>query len=145
MLDLIDEQLGRLLLIAAIGFTVAVGVVGGSTAAHFPDEETVKDASAVQVPLAAEQLLPVETYFPEQDAAFYRGSENFVFVKPKEVKQYEAIDLEVPPAAVMRPPGVLPNPGPSLEGTEGLPRWGEELAPPAMPSGDPKDTKTGSK
>ncbi|MCW8130949.1 MAG: hypothetical protein KIS92_11405 [Planctomycetota bacterium] len=142
MLDLIDEQLGRLLFVAALGFSVAVAVVGGSTEARFPDEETVKDHAAVQVPLAAEQLLPAETYFPEQDAAYYRGSDTFVFVKPKEVKQYEAIDLDVPPAAVMRPPGVLPSPGPSLEGTEGLPRWGEELPAP-LPSGEAP--KTGSK
>jgi len=141
MLDLIDEQLGRLLLVAAISCAAAMAVLGGSTDAVFPDEQNVKDPAALQVELTAGQLAPVETYFPDKEVAHYQGSNRFVFVQPKITKQYEAVDLEVPPAQVMRAPGVLPSPGPALEGTVGLPRWGEEL-PPAQP---PKEApKTGT-
>jgi hypothetical protein len=141
MIDLIEEQLGRILLVVAIAFSAAMAVLGGSTEAKFETEDTVKDAGAVQVQLAAEQLLPVEAYYPDKDANAYMGSARYVWIPPKVVKQYEAVDLDVPPAAVMPAPGVLPNPGPSLEGTIGLPRWGEELAPPSVQPKDPKDTK----
>ncbi|MBI3828550.1 MAG: hypothetical protein HY291_03485 [Planctomycetes bacterium] len=140
-MDLIEEQLGRILLVAAIAFSAAMAVLGGSTEAKFETEETVKDAGAVQVQLTAEQLLPVEVYYPDKDANAYMGSTRYVWIPPKVVKQYEAVDLEVPPAAVMPAPGVLPNPGPSLEGTVGLPRWGEELAPPSVQPKDAKDVK----
>ena len=138
MQELLDEQLGRLLLLAAIFFAAAVTFAGGKTAPVFEGGAEVKDAEQLQVDLAAEQQAPKETYFAAGDADTYRGSSRHVFVKPKVTKQYEAVELSIPPAAVMRPPGLVTSPGPNLDGTTALPRWGEELPPPKVAPPDPK-------
>ena len=54
---------------------------------------------------------------------------------------FEPIDLDVPPAGLLRPPQILPNPGPALEGTHELPRWGDELPPLAVPEEETPNKK----
>ena len=132
MQDFIEEQLGRLLLAAAIAWAAAATFAGGAAPLHLSGLDEVKDPERLQVELGAAQQAPKEAYFPAGDAELYRGSARHVFVKPKVVKQYEAVELEVPPAAVMRPPGMVTSPGPGLDGTANLPRWGEELPPPPV-------------
>jgi len=138
MQELLDEQLGRLLLLAAAFFGVAITFAGGKSTPLFEGDAEVKDAEQLQVELAAEQQAPKEIYFAVGDADTYRGASRHVFVKPKVTKQYEAVELSVPPAAVMRPPGLVTSPGPNLEGTTALPRWGAELPPPKVAVPDPK-------
>ena len=52
-----------------------------------------------------------------------------MIVPPKLLKEFIPVDLEIPPAGILRPAQLLPDPGPSLEGTDRLPRFGDEMPP----------------
>jgi hypothetical protein len=55
------------------------------------------------------------------------SSTRCVFEPEKQVTVFQPIELDIPTPGVKRPAQLLPEPGPSLEGTEKLPRWGDEF------------------
>lgn len=126
MLRLIDEQLGRILL--------AIAVFGAGAAAWTNQprrfEEIPKNKRSVQVELDKSALTATanEVFFLADDGTQYSAGKR-VFLQAKVVKPYEPVELGLPPAGVMRPPQVLPEPGPALEGTAKLPRFGDEFSP----------------
>jgi len=127
--DLIDSMLGKILMGAAIAWAVVAAVSNSAQKASFPDEAKVTNAEKVQVALDLKSLATAspEFHFPVKDAAFYSGSGRYVFVKPVRKKEFVPVELDIPVPNLTRPPQLLPNPGPSLEGAGKLPRWGDEL------------------
>jgi hypothetical protein len=126
MLRLIDEQLGRILLvIAVLGAVVAAWT---NQARRF--EEIPKNTRSVQVELDKSALTATanEVFFLADDGTQYSAGKP-IFQYPKLVKAYQPVELGLPPADVMRPPQILPEPGPALEGTAKLPRFGDEFPP----------------
>jgi len=85
-----------------------------------------------------------ENYYLGDMAPF--AAATHVIIPEKFVKQFVPVELDIPPVTVKRPPQLLPEPGPSLEGAEKLPRFGDEFAPPApndnAPATPPKNTAT---
>lgn len=139
MVELIEQQLGRILLGVAVVWTVTAAWINNVPQVEFPEEKKVKDEKAVQVELDETTLKTAnpEIFFPDRGAEDYRGRAWFPFVPPVKTFIFEPVELKVPTTDLMRPPQLLPSPGPSLEGTHGLPRWGEEfpaLKPPETDS-----------
>lgn len=134
----ISEQMGKILLVLAIaGAGFAIGM-NPYEPVSFPEAEQIGDSQAVQVdwsgkPAEGTAALS-EPFFAGGTREDYRGGERFVWVPERKVKEFEPINLDVPiaTARVASPPQLLPTPGPGLEGTAGLPRWGEEFAPPKV-------------
>jgi len=149
MLRLIDEQLGRILLGLAV--LVAVGAACLNPRQELPKVSEELHRRSVLVPLDNKSLTAnsKEVFFMPDDGAQYAGPDRYILVKKIEVKQFSAVDLPLPPAAVMRSPQLLPEPGPALEGTQKLPRFGDEFPPvgvanaaPNQPVGLVPDPKT---
>ncbi|MGD0091151.1 MAG: hypothetical protein ABSE73_14635 [Planctomycetota bacterium] len=130
MVRMIDEQLGRVLLVVAL---LAVVVAAGLN----PRQERPKvseDRRPVQVPLDKASLTANSSevfYIADNGNQFTAGV--CIFVKPAKVIVYEPVPLSLPSGSVMRPPQILPDPGPALEGTIKLPRYGDEFPPVAPP------------
>lgn len=119
----INEQLGRILLVVAIVVTiVTIGMNPSPSVEAMPD---VKREVVVELNRAALAALSKETYFvPESTLT---ASTRCVFEPEKQVVVFQPIELDIPTPGVKRPAQLLPEPGPSLEGTEKLPRWGDEF------------------
>jgi hypothetical protein len=132
MLKLLNDQFGRILLAAAIVAAVVAAYL--NRAAPLPPLQDPQ--GQVRVKLDESLLIANnnEVFFPQGDAAAYALGK-YVFAPPVVVRQFESVDLDLPPAGVMRPPQVLPDPGPALEGTGRLPRYGDEF-PQATPAAD---------
>ena len=123
----INTQLGRLLLGLAAAWTVCCIAFSGGSELQ-PHSFSVQEKPVhVELDTAALAKEKDENYFPSKPVDFYAGSEHCVFVPEKKIREYEAVDLDIPPAPVMRPPQLLPDPGPALEGTLKLARFGDEL------------------
>ena len=138
MSDFFDAALGKLLLTAAVLWTVAATAVAWYR--PLPEELTEQAAGPVQVELDPALLLPAqgEDWFaPGAGADYLRG--RTVFVPEKKIIVFQPVDLDVPPLSPPSPPRLLPENGPPLEKTLGLPRWGQEFPPliaPKKPKGD---------
>lgn len=138
---MISQQIGRVLLIAAIAVTAAS--IGYNT---YLGLDPVPDADlqrAVQVELDTSTLAvsAAEVYFAAGPATAYMGEEDkSLFVAPKKVRVFVPIELDIPPAGVMRSAQVLPDPGPSLDGSAKLPRYGEEFPPITVAPADTRRT-----
>ncbi|MCZ7646524.1 MAG: hypothetical protein M5U26_14770 [Planctomycetota bacterium] len=137
--ELLDAQLGRILLVASIAWFAAAVALNPVVRTDRSGEERIKDRENVTVPLDESTLATaaVESYFPREKTEAYEEGQ-IVWVPEKKKFEYKPVTLEVPVAGLMRPPMVLPSPGPSLQGSQALPRWGEEF-PPILPP-DPKTT-----
>jgi len=131
MLRLIDEQLGRVLLVLAV--LVACAAAGMNQYRKL--EYVPKNTRSVQVELDRGALTANanEVFFLADDGNQYTAGKR-IFLPEKKVTIDRAVDLGLPPAGVMRPPQLLPEPGPALEGTAKLSRYGDEF--PAVPNGD---------
>lgn len=134
---LIDQQLGRILFGVAVAIAVAVNVMNPPMTVEPEPESSLR--RPVQVKLVKSELATesIETYFAA-DGGWTQPADRFVFAEPKVAFVFQPVDLDVPPASIGRAPQVLPEPGPSLEGASGLPRFGDEfapIAPGAAPSG----------
>ena len=130
MLRFLDEQLGRILLGVAV--ICAGAAVCLSPARKFPEVPPERGKRPVQVKLDKSKLTANnrEVFFVTEYAPPWRlDKEPESFTARPKVKDYVPVDLALPPAGVMRPPQVLPEPGPALEGTHNLPRYGDEFPP----------------
>ncbi len=138
MQDLIDKQLGRILLGIAIVWSIVIASMNMSEEVTFPGEIQKSAAKDIQVELDVTTLATAspEQYFPTQDPKELRGSGKFPFVPPVKVFEFTPVSLSVPLTGLEPPPQVLPSPGPALEGTAGLPRWGEEFKPLQAPESE---------
>ena len=138
-MDLINEQLGRILLVLAIAWAISAGWLNRPVKTVFPNK--IKNKENVQVGLQEDSLKtanPEVFYAAEGLDEAYRGPDRYPFVPPVVVFVFQSVPLKVPTATLMPPPMVLPSPGPMLEGTDGLPRWGDEF-PPMVPPADETD------
>jgi hypothetical protein len=137
-MDFINAQLGRIFLVSA---AVIVAVTMQMNAPRpLPEVEQKELTRPVLVDLDKAELAVAssEVYFAEGPMAKYAGSERFVFVAEKKIKEFVPVLLELPPASVMRPPMILTEPGPALEGAHTLPRYGDEFPPVTVTPPDPK-------
>ena len=125
----LDAQLGRMLLVLAVAWTVAAIYLNG--AQPVPDTLTKVPNDPVKVLLDTEQLaaLGAEQCFAMGPGEKYSESTRYVFVPEKVEVVFHPVDLDVPPIGILRPPQILPEPGPSLEGADKLPRFGDEFPP----------------
>ncbi|MCY3020608.1 MAG: hypothetical protein NTW87_16440 [Planctomycetota bacterium] len=135
MMRLINEQLGRLLLVVAA--CAAVAVTWSNRPQPLPEVEPTLLHRQVRVELDKNALAAASTevFYAPDDGMQWAGPDRYVFTKPKVVREYQAVELSLPSAGVKRPPQLLPEPGPSLEGTDKLPRFGDEF-PPIIPPAD---------
>lgn len=129
ILEFFDAQLGRVLLVIAL-------LLGGwawyaNRYEPLPKELTEAPPRAVYVELEpkAMSLASTETYYVAANPELYNKGGRFVFVPEVTVTQFVPVELDIPPISIKRPPQILPDPGPSLEGAHGLPRFGDEFAP----------------
>jgi len=134
-MDFLSQQFGRVLLVVALAWAGTAIYLNR----HVPLEPIPETAlkRPVTVELKAEALSPVaaEAYFLAGPGTQY-AFERFVFAEPLKVQVFEPIALELPPTQIMRPAQLLPDPGPTLEGSHKLPRFGDEL-PPVAPVAPP--------
>jgi len=124
---IIDQQLGRILLVVAIAIAIAVNVSNPPLTVEPEPSERLN--RPVQVKLLKSELATAsaEVFFLKDVPA--QPSDRFVFAEPKTTFVFQPVDLDIPPATVGRAPQVLPEPGPTLDGAINLPRFGDEFAP----------------
>jgi hypothetical protein len=136
MQELINQQIGRIMLIAAIALTVTACCLQAPTAAVATEDSM----GPLQVKLDLKDLhkTSTEKYFPGGVGRDYMGGERFVFVPEKKIRAYERVDLELPLAGIMAAPTLLAEPGPTLQGSHELPRMDKFLT--AMPVDDKSAT-----
>ncbi|HEY3321144.1 MAG TPA: hypothetical protein VGP72_11810 [Planctomycetota bacterium] len=120
-MNLINEQLGRILLGLAV--VAAVFLVTSNPAAKTYSVGGTERPVQVKLDQAALTALSTESYFAEAPVI----SKRTIIEKDPEVRKFEPVDLDLPPANVRRPAQLLPEPGPSLEGSDKLPRFGDEF------------------
>lgn len=131
IIEFLDAQVGRVLLAVALLWT------GWSLASNWnrplPKELTDAKRQPVYVKLDTSAKLQddKEEYYVSGGTDPYTVAGLFVFVSEKVLVQFRPVELGIPPVSVKRPPQLLPDPGPSLEGAEKLPRFGDEFAPPS--------------
>jgi len=135
LLSIVNEQFGRILLAVTIAWVIAV------TAQNRPPElapilQADKDRS-VQVLLDMARLPTAikEQYFMPVSTG-YTGDERCIFVPEIKLAEFKPVRLDVPSSNVQPPPQLLPEPGPLLESTSKLPRFGDEFPP--LKLDDPK-------
>lgn len=136
MQALLSKYLGKLFLALALLWAGSVFLLFPVREPDLKDTDELKGyAARVQVRFEPVDVAPPGTLFPELDADKYRGPTRFVFVKElvKE-KEYQPVELAIPTPVVPRSPRMLPLPGPSLQGSDKLPRWGDEWPPVKAPS-----------
>lgn len=134
---IIDQQLGRILLVAAIAIAVAINVTNPPLTLE--PEPSDRLSRPVQVKLLKSELATAsaEVFFLKEVPS--QPLDRFVFAEPKTVFVFQPVDLDIPPASIGRAPQILPDPGPTLEGAAGLPRFGDEFTPvtPVTPAPGP--------
>ena len=131
ILDFLDAQLGRVLLAIALLWTAWSLYANWNQ--PLPKELTDAKTKPVFVEEDTNAKLQddKEVYYVSGGTDPYTVPGLFVFVPEKVLKQFSPVELDIPPVSVKRPPQILPDPGPSLEGADKLPRFGDEFAPPA--------------
>ncbi len=131
IVEFLDAQLGRVLLALALAWT------GWSLYANWyrplPKILTELEVRPVYVELDTNAKLQddKEVYYVSGGPTPYIVPGLFVFVPEKIFKQFSPVELDIPPVSVKRPPQILPDPGPSLEGADKLPRFGDEFTSPS--------------
>jgi len=132
---IIDQQLGRILLVVAIAIAIAVNVSNPPLTVE--PEPSDRLSRPVQVKLLKSELATAsaEVFFLKEVPP--QPLDRFVFAEPKTAFVFQPVDLDIPPASIGRAPQILPDPGPTLEGAAGLPRFGDEFTPvtPVAPPG----------
>lgn len=131
IIEFLDAQLGRVLLVLALVWTG--WSLSSNWARPLPKELTEAKVQPVEVELDTSAKLQddKEVYFVSGGPDPYIAARLFVFVPEKVITQFRPVELDIPTVSVKRPPQLLPDPGPSLEGAEKLPRFGDEFAPPS--------------
>ena len=129
MKHLLNRHIGPLLLGVAV-FLTALGISSNPQRTLEPVAETLlKRNVTVKLDKSSLAALSSEVFFTADEGTHYEGPKRFVWVREKSVIVFQPVDLEIPPANIMRAPQLLPEPGPSLEGTQTLPRFGDEFPP----------------
>jgi hypothetical protein len=126
MKRLLHEQFGPLLLLATfvwVGLAMALFPV---RPVSLPGAGQLADyRQKVGVAYARGELAPEERVFPKGKAEDYRREDIGVFTTSRVGPPPPPPELPLPTCArVRRPPQLLPEPGPTLEGADKLPRWG---------------------
>lgn len=131
LFDFFDERIGQVLL----GLALVWGGLCLYANRYEPLPAQITDVPKLDVYVDLEQKAlskaSAETYFVSGPADNYVAGGRFVFVPETIVKQFVPVELDTPPLSVKRPPQLLPDPGPSLEGADKLPRFGDEFPPPS--------------
>jgi hypothetical protein len=141
-MQMLSDQIGKILLV------LAVVIAGAGIYLNPPQSIDEVPQSLLNRPVQVEldktslAALGNETFFTQDDGSQYAGVQRAVWVKEKISIVFQPVELDIPPANIMRPPQLLPEPGPSLEGSHKLPRFGDEFAPIVMvdPKTQPKTT-----
>jgi hypothetical protein len=129
IVQLLDEQFGRVLLAIAVVWAILFSAQNGPLTL-----EPISNADRerpVQVSLNAAKLPAAvkEMYFMPQGVSYALPGDRFIFVPEKKMIVFNPVPLEVPSAGVQPPPQLLPEPGPMLESTGKLARFGDEFPP----------------
>ncbi len=136
-MHVINEQFGRILLVlAGVWTALTVSMNQAEPLAAVP-QTALSRPVRVELDKDALAVASAETYFAPGPGSQYAAGERFVFVPEKKVVEFVPVELDIPPAGVMRPPQVLPEVGPSLDGAHKLPRFGDEM-PPVVATPAPK-------
>ena len=136
MKELIDAQLGRILLVLALVITGLSVYYNGPQDLPPVEDKLLARPVMVQLDKAALAVASAEVYFVPGPASLYLTGRD-LFERKKEVRVFNPVDIDIPSASVMRPPQELPDPGPSLDGADKLPRWGDEFPPVVLPPTPP--------
>jgi len=142
VLQLLDEQFGRILLAVALVWAVLATTQNGPlTLEPISQKDLTRE---VQVSLNAAKLPAAikEQYFMLPNGAYAGPIDHFIFVPEKKLVEFKSVSLDVPTSNVMPPPQLLPEPGPMLESTVKLPRYGDEFPP--LKLDDPKNKEAGT-
>ena len=134
LFDFFDEHIGKVLLALALawgGLCLYANMPSGFKTQLAQIEDAPKLDAYVDLEQKALSKASAETYFVTGPADNYVASGRFVFVPETIVKQFVPVELDTPPLSVKRAPQLLPDPGPSLEGADKLPRFGDEFPPPS--------------
>jgi len=122
----LNDQLGRILL--GIALVLTIGAISMNPSASVEAMPDTKREVVVELNKAALAELSKESYFVADSPL--TASNRCVFEPEKQVVIFQPIELDIPTPGVKRPAQLLPEPGPSLEGSEKLPRWGDEFPKP---------------
>jgi len=126
MKRMVCVHFGPLLLLAAFVWVGLAVALFPARSVSLPGEEYLVDyRQKVGVAYAPGEGVSEERVFPERRAEHYRH-EHIVVWTPTRKKgpPPEWPELPLPTnAPVRRPPQLLPEPGPTLQGADGLPRW----------------------
>jgi len=121
---LINAQFGKILLVLAV-------IISGFAISTNPDpqielmtESKAKRPVMVELDKTALAALSSETFYATEPVL---ANARYVFEPEKTVVVFQPVELDIPPAGIKRAPQLLPEPGPSLEGTDSLPRFGDEF------------------
>jgi hypothetical protein len=138
----IRRHLGKLLLAAAVVWFALAGLLNLRAKRTFDKEGRYGPAVRDEGRTRKGQLqYPALVRVPFADAPIaegaelqargreVRGREEYLFVKERKFKPFEPVNVPAPGASIPRPPQLLPSPGPNLQGSDKLPRWGEEAKP----------------
>jgi len=120
----INAQLGRILLLIAVAWTVLCLLYGNKASSAPAHSDNVGDVH-VEYDKSEHDWQTDESFFASKPEDYYAGNERCIFVPEKKIREFESVELDIPPAPVMRPPQILPDPGPSLEGSHKLPRFND--------------------
>ena len=141
---LINEQFGRILLGLAVVLTMILWSQNGSLDLAPVSQQDLNRQVLVELDKNALPTASQEKFYATGSASEYAGSsQRFIFVAEKKLIPFQPVELDVPSANVAPPAMILPEPGPTLEGSAKLPRFGEEFPPVALTPKDPnpKDPK----
>src|SRR5204862_3978391 len=118
-----------ILLVLAI--VVAAAIVFFNRPLTIPPElvQIKSDPIRVSLDRKALALASSEVFYATGKSPEWLGATTFVFVPEKIVVEFKPVILDIPHVGVMRPPQILTEPGPALDGAHKLPRWGEEFPP----------------
>ncbi|HYF49471.1 MAG TPA: hypothetical protein VEJ63_08700 [Planctomycetota bacterium] len=147
-MDFINAQLGRILLVLAVIITIVSTSMNGPQVLPQPEQKDLDRPVLVHLDKSTLGVASSEEYFVKGLGSEWAGSERYVFVQEKKVKEFVPVLLELPPAGIARAPQVMPEYGPSLEGSISLPRFGEEfppIAPAAAKGNEPPPRATNPK
>lgn len=145
VMTIVNEQFGRILLGLSVLATIILWSQNGSLNLPQITDSDKQRQVMVELDKAGLPTASPEKFFVSGNGASFAGGERFIFVAEKKIIPFQPVELDVPPATVGAPAQLLPDPGPTLEGTAKLPRFGEELPPVVLGakdnSKDPKKDK----
>ena len=138
---MVHEQFGRILLALAVVLTMVLWSQNGSldlapVAQQDLNRQVLVDLDKNALPTASQ-----EKFYASGTGSDYAGGQRYIFVAEKKLIPFQPVELDVPSANVTQPAQILPEPGPTLEGSAKLPRFGDEFPPVSLTPKDPKDAK----